>query len=100
MRTPSEKVGTEKLSITLPADLAAEIRQTAGPGEVSAFIAEAARYYIRRRRLTSALDLTFGAWQRDRQGESARTTSPLQRLRDAGRERAERLRRLVKGEDG
>lgn len=100
MATAQEKTGTEKLSITLPSDLAAEIRQSAGPGEVSAFIAEAARYYIRRRKLTSSLDVTFGAWRQDRQGESARAASPLQRLRDAGRERAERLRRLVKGEDG
>jgi hypothetical protein len=91
--------GHEKLSITLPADLAGEIRDTAGPGGVSGFIADAARYYIRRRKLMSALDLGFGAWTNGRSGDAARTASPLRRLREVGRERAERLRRLLMGDD-
>jgi hypothetical protein len=94
----ADRQGAEKLSITLPADLAAEIRETAGPGGVSGFLADAARYYIRRRKLMSALDLGFGAWANARSAE-ARSTSALQRLREAGRERAERLRRMVMGDD-
>ncbi len=91
--------GSEKLSITLPPDLVAEIRQSVGPGGVSAFIADATRYYIRRRKLMSALDIGFGAWGPSHSVEAARSTSTLQRLREAGRDRAERLRRLVMGED-
>jgi hypothetical protein len=99
IRAVAERTSAEKLSITLPADLAAEIRDTAGPGGVSGFLADAARYYIRRRKLMHSLDIGFGAWGPGGPTESGRPASTLQRLREAGRDRAERLRRLMKGED-
>ena len=98
-RPVADRISAEKLSITLPAELAAEIRDTAGPGGVSGFLADAARYYIRRRRLMHSLDIGFGAWNAETGADPSRPASTLQRLREAGRDRAERLRRLMKGED-
>ncbi len=98
--TDAERAGrTEKLSITLPAELASELRQAAGPGGVSSFLAEAARQHLRRQKLMHALNHGFGAWGGPAVLERAGTLTYLQRLREIGRDRAERLRRLVRGED-
>ena len=53
---------TEKLSITLPQELAAELRKLVPPGEVSAFIADAVRFSLALRRQKEALEQGFGIW--------------------------------------
>ena len=59
----------EKLSITLPEELASEIRQLVPQGEISAFFAEAARHTLARRRLKVALEQGFGAWSDEKHPE-------------------------------
>ena len=54
---------TEKLSITLPKELATELRATVPRGKLSAFIAEAAEFYLAWRRQKEALKIGFGAWK-------------------------------------
>lgn len=54
---------TEKVSVTLPGELAREIRSVASPGEVSSFVAEALEHYLAYRRQKVALEKGFGAWK-------------------------------------
>jgi Arc/MetJ-type ribon-helix-helix transcriptional regulator len=56
---------TEKISVTLPQLLTAEIRATVAHGEVSAFFAEALEYYLAFRKQKSALEKGFGAWKNE-----------------------------------
>ncbi len=80
----------EKLSITLPSELASGIRQLVPQGEVSAFFAEAARHTLARRRLKVALEQGFGAWSSERHPELAapeNSTSYVRSLREADRKR-------------
>lgn len=80
----------EKLSITLPGELAGEIRQLVPPGEISAFFAEAARDSLAQRRLKSAMEAGFGAWSLAAHPELATpedSTSYVRSLRRADRGR-------------
>lgn len=52
----------EKLSVSLPADLVAEIRAAVPPGGISSFLAEATRRHLARWRFWHALERGFGAW--------------------------------------
>ena len=54
---------TEKLSITLPEELVTELRMLAPHGKLSAFIAEAAEFYLAYHRQKAALKIGFGAWK-------------------------------------
>ncbi len=54
---------TEKVSVTLPRELAGEIRSVVSSGEVSAFVAEALEHYLAFRKQKVALETGFGAWE-------------------------------------
>jgi hypothetical protein len=54
---------TEKVSVTLPRELAREIRSMVPPGRVSSFFSEALEHYIAYRRQKIALAKGFGAWK-------------------------------------
>ncbi|MDD5288738.1 MAG: hypothetical protein PHY28_06495 [Dehalococcoidales bacterium] len=54
---------TEKISVTLPRELAGEIRNLVPQGEVSAFFTEALTHYIALKRQKKALGKGFGAWK-------------------------------------
>ena len=47
---------TEKVSVTLPKDLAGEIRSIVSQGEVSSFFAEALEHYLAYRKQKVALE--------------------------------------------
>ncbi|MDV2988922.1 MAG: hypothetical protein P3T54_01995 [Dehalogenimonas sp.] len=57
------KAKTEKMSVTLPKELAGEIRTVASQGEISAFFTEALEYYLARRKQMIALERGLGAWK-------------------------------------
>ena len=56
---------TEKVSVTLPRELAGEIRALVPQGEVSSFFTEALQHYLAYRRQKIALGKGFGAWKGD-----------------------------------
>jgi len=89
-----EKRGkTEKISVTLPRELAGEIKSLVSQGEVSAFFAEALEHYLAFRRQKNALAKGFGVWKQDKHPElvTARDTGAYVR---SIREDKERLARL------
>lgn len=68
------KIGKmEKLSVTLPTELVHEIRSAVPQGEVSSFLAEAAKEHLVRRKLHHALEVGYGAWSDEKHPE---LTSP------------------------
>jgi len=54
---------TEKISVTLPRELAGEIRNLVPQGEVSAFFTKALEHYIALKRQKITLKKGFGAWK-------------------------------------
>ena len=54
---------TEKVSVTIPRELAGEIRSVVPQGEVSSFFTEALESYLARRKQQQALESGFGAWK-------------------------------------
>ena len=54
---------TEKVSVTLPRELAGEIRSIVSQGEVSSFFTEALEHYLAYRKQKVALEQGFGAWK-------------------------------------
>jgi hypothetical protein len=54
---------TEKMSVTLPRELAAEIRSIVSQGEVSSFFNGALTHYPAYRKQKIALGKGFGAWK-------------------------------------
>ncbi len=86
---------TEKVSVTLPRKLVAEVRETVPQGEVSAFFAEAVQQYLIRRRQRAALEKGFGAWRKESHPDLATpedSTAYVRSIREAGKERMARLR--------
>ena len=61
--------GTDKLSITLPKDLANEVRSTVSKRRISAFFAEAVRKYLAQYKQKVALEKGFGAWSNENHPE-------------------------------
>ena len=57
------KAKTEKMSVTLPKELAGEIRSITSQGEISSFFTEALEHYIAYRKQKIALEKGFGAWK-------------------------------------
>lgn len=53
---------TEKISVTLPRDLAGKIRLMVPQGEVSSFFTEALEHYLAHMKQKIALKKGFGAW--------------------------------------
>ena len=84
----------EKLSVTLPKELAAEIRRLVPQGGMSAFFTEATERYLAQRRQRTALEKGFGAWSDENHPELKTpedTVVYLRSLREADRERLARL---------
>ncbi len=85
---------TEKISVTLPSDLAGEVRSQVSRGEVSSFFAEALRHYLTYRKQHLALEQGFGAWKdEDHPGlDSPRdSTEYVRALRENDKKRLKRL---------
>lgn len=57
------KARTVKMSVTLPKELASEIRTIASQGEISSFFTDALEHYIAYRKQKIALEKGFGAWK-------------------------------------
>ena len=85
---------TEKMSVTLPKELAGEIRSIVSHGEVSSFFTEALEHYIAYRKQRIALDKGFGAWTSENHPDLATpedSTAYVCGIREADRKRLERL---------
>jgi hypothetical protein len=88
------KAKTEKMSVTLPRELAGEIRSIASQGEISSFFTEALEHYIAYRKQKVALEKGFGAWKGESHPDLATpedSTAYVRSIREADRERLERL---------
>ena len=85
---------TEKVSVTLPRELAGEIRSIVSQGEVSSFFTEALEHYLAYRKQKVALEIGFGAWKSESHPDLATpedSTTYVRAIREADRERLERL---------
>ena len=54
---------TEKVSVTIPRELAGEIRSIVSQGEVSSFFSEALEHYLAYRKQKAALAKSYGGWK-------------------------------------
>ncbi len=88
------KAKTEKMSVTLPKELANEIRSISHQGEISSFFTEALEHYIAYRKQNVALEKGFGAWK-DKSHPNLATpedsTAYVRAIRAADQERQQRL---------
>ena len=85
---------TEKVSVTLPKELAREIRSIVSQGEVSSFFAEALEHYLAFRKQKIALDKGYGAWKSESHPDLATpedSTAYVRTIREADSERLARL---------
>ena len=85
---------TEKISVTLPKELAGEIRSIVSQGEVSSFFAEALEHYLAFRKQKIALDKGYGAWKSESHPDLATpedSTAYVRTVREADSERLARL---------
>ncbi len=85
---------TEKVSVTLPSQLIAEVRTLVPQGEVSAFFADAVEQFLAHRRQKAAMERGFGAWKGKNHPDLATpedSTAYVRTLREAGKERIARL---------
>ena len=88
------KARTEKMSVTLPKELAGEIRTIASQGEISSFFTDALEHYIAYRKQTIALEKGFGAWKDKSHPDLANpedSTAYVRTIRESDRERQQRL---------
>ncbi len=89
------KAKTEKMSVTLPKELAGEIRSIASKGEISSLFAEALEHYLAYRKQKVALEEGFGAWKNDSHPDLATPEDSIayvRAIREADIERQQRLR--------
>ncbi len=85
---------TEKVSVTLPRELAEEIRSTVSQGEVSSFFTEALKHYLAYHKQRVALERGFGAWKDENHPDlntPEDSTRYVRRLREAHTRRLESL---------
>jgi hypothetical protein len=85
---------TEKVSVTLPRELAVEIRSIVPLGGISSFFTEALEHFIAYRRQKVALAKGFGAWKRDSHPDlvtAEDSTAYVRAIRAADNERLTRL---------
>lgn len=85
---------TEKISVTVPKELAKEIKAMVSQGEVSSFFTEALQHYIAFRRQRRALEKGFGAWKTESHPDLMTpedSTAYVRSIREADRKRMERL---------
>lgn len=88
------KAKTEKMSVTLPKELAGEIRSIASQGEISSFFTEALEHYLAYRKQTIALEKGFGAWKNENHPDLTApedSTAYVRAVREADKERLTRL---------
>jgi len=88
------KARTEKMSVTLPKELASEIRSISPQGEISSFFTEALEHYIAYRKQKIALEKGFGAWKNKSHPDLATpedSTAYVRAVREVDRERQQRL---------
>ena len=92
-----KRAKTEKMSVTLPKELAGEIRSIVSQGEISSFFTEALEHYIAYRKQNVALEKGFGAWK-DKSHPDLTTpedsTAYVRSVRETDRKRLERLREV------
>ena len=85
---------TEKVSVTLPRELAREIRSMVPLGEISSFFSEALGHYMAYRRQNIALAKGFGAWKSEAHADLVTpqdSTAYVRSIRAADGERLTRL---------
>jgi hypothetical protein len=89
---------TEKVSVTLPRELAGEIRSIISRGEVSSFFTEALEHHLAYRKQQVALEKGFGAWKDGGHPDlntPQDSTSYVHSIREADKKRLERLGGIV-----
>ncbi len=82
------------MSVTLPKELATEIRSISPQGVTSSFFTEALEHYIAYRKQRIALEKGFGAWKDKSHPDLATpedSTAYVRAIREADRERQQRL---------
>ena len=92
------KAKTEKMSVTLPKELAGEIRSIASRGEISSFFTEALEHYLAYRKQKVALEKGFGAWKDESHPDlntPQDSTAYVHSIREVDRKRIERLGGIV-----
>jgi hypothetical protein len=85
---------TEKMSVTLPKELAGEIRSIASQGEISSFFTEALEHYISYRKQVIAMEKGFGAWKDKNHPDLAASKDSVayvRTIREAGNDRMPKL---------
>ncbi len=88
------KAKTEKMSVTIPKELAGEIRKIAAQGEISSIFTEALEHYIGYRKQKAALEKGFGAWEDRSHPDLAApedSTAYVRSIRESDRDRQHRL---------
>ncbi|MBE0430474.1 MAG: hypothetical protein IBX67_01460 [Dehalococcoidia bacterium] len=88
------KAKTEKMSITLPGELAGQIRSIVPRGEISSFLTHAVEHYIAYQKQAVALEKGFGAWKRKNHPDLAtpeESTAYVRSIRKSDNGRLERL---------
>jgi hypothetical protein len=85
---------TEKMSVTLPRELAGEIRSITSQGEVSSFFTEALEHYLAYRKQKLAMEQGFGAWKDTSHGDLKTPEDSTQYVRDIRKGDKQRLERL------
>ena len=85
---------TEKVSVTIPKELAGEIRALVSQGEVSSFFAEALQHYLAYRRQKVALEKGFGAWRNESHPDLTTPEDTVTYVRSIRAADTERLARL------
>ena len=88
------KAKTQKMSVTLPKELAGEIRSITSQGEISSFFTEALEHYIAYRKQRIALEKGFGAWKDKSHPDLATpadSTAYVRAIRETDGERQQRL---------
>lgn len=83
----AERGKTEKLSVTLPRDLAEEVRSVIAQGNLSAFLTKAAEYYLAYCKQQAALEKGFGGWKEENHPEIADSAAYVHSLREADKRR-------------
>ncbi len=88
------KAKTEKMSVTLPRELAGEIRSIVSQGGISSFFTEALEHYLAYRKQKIALEEGFGAWKNESHPDLVTpedSTAYVRAVREADSERLARL---------